>query len=312
MAEPGHSTLPPRRIVSLSPAATEILFAIGAGPQVVAADNWSTYPPEAPTTDLSGIDPNIEAITSYEPDLVVIANDTNDLVAGLTALDIPVVVSATPFDISGGYGAVAALGAVTGHVTEAREVIETMRADLAAALANAPDVPIRVYHELDSTYYAASSNSFIGAVYAALGTANIADEADTEGYGYPQLTEEYIIEADPQLIVITDLTAYTADDVAARPRLGIGQRGPQRQHPGGQRRHRLSLGTTAAPVRRRHCRGAGGDRRGGRRFERLGAATARGVETDPRITRASPRAPRDTRPRRPAPGRSGAASGNRR
>ena len=206
----------PQRIVSLSPAATEILFAIGAGPQVVAVDNWSTYPPEAPTTDLSGFDPNIEAIASYEPDLVVIANDTGDLIAGLTALDIPVVVSATPFDISGGYGAVAALGAVAGHVTEAREVIETMRSDMAAALAKAPDVPIRVYHELDSTYYSASSNSFIGAVYAALGTANIADEADTEGYGYPQLTEEYIIEADPQLIVITDLTAYTAEDVAAR------------------------------------------------------------------------------------------------
>ena len=206
----------PQRIVSLSPAATEILFAIGAGPQVVAVDNWSTYPPEAPTTDLSGFDPNIEAIAAYEPDLVVIANDTGDLIAGLVALDIPVLVSATPFDISGGYGAVLALGAVTGHVTEAREVVETMRADMAAALANAPDVPVRVYHELDSTYYSASSNSFIGAVYAALGTANIADEADTEGYGYPQLTEEYIIEVDPQLIVITDQTAYTAEDVAAR------------------------------------------------------------------------------------------------
>ena len=206
----------PQRIVSLSPAATEVLFAIGAGPQVVAVDNWSTYPPEAPATDLSGFDPNIEAIASYEPDLVVIANDTGDLVAGLVALDIPVLVSATPFDISGGYGAVAALGAVTGHVTGAREVIETMRSDMAAALANAPDVAIRVYHELDSTYYAVSSNSFIGAVYAALGAANIADEADTEGYGYPQLTEEYIIEADPQLIVITAQTAYTAEDVAAR------------------------------------------------------------------------------------------------
>ena len=208
---------PPARIVSLSPAATEILFAIGAGPQVVAVDNWSTYPPEAPTTDLSGFDPNIEAITAYEPDLVVIVNDTNNLVASLTALDIPVLVSANPVAIERGYGAVAILGAAAGHVTEAREVIETMRADMAAALANAPDVPIRVYHELDSTYYAVSSNSFIGSVYAALGTSNIADEADAEGYGYPQLTEEYIIEADPELIVITDLTAYTAEDVAARP-----------------------------------------------------------------------------------------------
>lgn len=207
----------PRRIVSLSPAATEILFAIGAGPQVIAVDNWSTYPPEAPTTDLSGFDPNVEAIASYDPDLVVIVFDTNDLVAGLTALDIPVLFSASPFDISGGYGEVAALGAATGHVTEARDLIETMRTEIAEALAEAPEVPVRIYHELDQTYFSVSSNSFIGAVYAELGVVNIADPADTDGYGFPQLTEEYIIEADPELIVITDLLAYTADDVAARP-----------------------------------------------------------------------------------------------
>ncbi len=208
---------PPQRIVSLSPTATEILFAIGAGPQVVAVDNWSTYPPEAPTTDLSGFDPNIEAISAYEPDLVVIANDANELVAGLTALEIPVLVSASPLDIAAGYGAVAALGAATGHVDEAREVIEKMRAEIDEALAGAPEVPIRIYHELDDTHFSVSSHSFIGAVYSALGTTNIADPADSDGYGYPQLTEEYIIEADPELIIITDLLAYTAADVAARP-----------------------------------------------------------------------------------------------
>ncbi len=207
----------PQRIVSLSPTATEIIFAIGAGPQVVAADNWSTYPPEAPTTDLSGFDPNIEAITAYEPDLVVIANDANELVAGLTALSIPVLISPSPFDIEGGYAAVETLGLATGHGGGAAEVTETMRSDIAAALADAPDVPIRIYHELDDTHFSVSSNSFLGAVYAALGTMNIADPADSDGYGYPQLTEEYIIEADPELIIITDLLAYTAADVAARP-----------------------------------------------------------------------------------------------
>ena len=79
---------------------------------------------------------------------------------------------------------------------------------------------MRVYHELDNTYFSVSSNSFIGAVYTAMGAVNIADEADTEGYGYPQLTEEYIIEADPELIVITDQVGYTVDDVAARPGWG--------------------------------------------------------------------------------------------
>ena len=207
----------PQRIVSLSPTATEILFAIGAGPQVVAVDNWSTYPPEAPTTELSGFDPNIEAITAYEPDLVVISNDANELVGGLTALDIPVLISPSPFDIEGGYASVETLGLATGNASGAADVSETMRSEIAAALANAPVVPIRIYHELDDTHFSVSSHSFIGAVYAALGTTNIADAADSDGYGYPQLTEEYIIEADPELIIITDLLAYSAADVAARP-----------------------------------------------------------------------------------------------
>ena len=206
----------PQRIVSLSPAATEILFAIGAGGQVVAVDSWSTFPPEAPQTDLSGFDPNIEAVAEYEPDLVVLAFDTNDLVAGLTALDIPILLRTGPVDIEGGYAAVTELGLATGHITEAENVIATMRSEIATALTTAPDAPVRIYHELDQTYFSASSSSFIGAVYTALGAVNIADNADPEGYGYPQLTEEYIIEADPELIVITNLSGYTADDVTAR------------------------------------------------------------------------------------------------
>ncbi len=69
-------TSKPRRIVSLSPTATESLFAIGAGPQVVAVDDQSDYPKAAPKTTLSGFTPNVEAIASYRPDLVVIAFDT--------------------------------------------------------------------------------------------------------------------------------------------------------------------------------------------------------------------------------------------
>ena len=207
----------PQRIVSLSPAATEILFAIGAGAQVVAVDNFSYYPPEAPVTDLSGYDPNVEAVAAIEPDLVVIVNDANDLVAGLSALDIPVLVSAAPVGIEDGYGAMAELGLATGHADETAAAITAMRSEIDAALAAAPDVAVRIYHELDETYFSTSSFSFIGAVYGALGATNIADEADSDGYGYPQLTEEYIVEADPELIVITNHVSYTAADVAARP-----------------------------------------------------------------------------------------------
>lgn len=207
----------PQRIVSLSPSATELLFAIGAGDQVVAVDAYSTYPEGTPVTDLSGWDPNIEAIIAYEPDLVVIANDSNDLVAGLTAVDIPVLMNPAPADIESGYAGIAELGIATGHVDETAELVTTMREQLATAFEAAPQSSLRIYHELDATHYAASSFGFVGSVYAQLGTTNIADEADADGYGYPQLTEEYIVAADPELIIITDQVDYSADDVLARP-----------------------------------------------------------------------------------------------
>lgn len=207
----------PERIVSLSPSATEILFAIGAGDQVVAADDYSTYPAEAPTTELSAYDPNVEAIAGYAPDLVVIANDTNGIVGALAKLDIPTIVNPAPATIDEGYDGVAALGLATGHVDETATVVADMRAAVDDALDAAPQEGLRVYHELDETFYAASSNSFIGSVYDALGATNIADPADKPKSGYPQMTEEAIIAADPELIVITDQVSYTADDVASRP-----------------------------------------------------------------------------------------------
>ena len=210
----------PQRIVSLSPMATEMLFAIGAGDQVIAVDSFSTYPAEAPVTDLSGFDPNVESVVAFDPDLVVVAFDANELVAGLTALDIPVLFHATPFDIEGGYDVMAELGVVTGRVDETAEAIASLRTEIDAALAAGPDATVRIYHELDESFYSASSFGFVGDVYAQLGATNIADEADTDGFGFPQLTEEYIIAADPELIVITDQVAYTADDVAARPGWG--------------------------------------------------------------------------------------------
>ncbi len=208
---------PPQRIVSLSPSATEILYAIGAGDQVVAVDSYSTYPEGTPVTDLSGFDPNVEAITGYEPDLVVVANDANDLVASLTQLDIPVYVNAAPADIEGGYAGIADLGVATGHVDQTAQTVSTLREEVDAGLAEAPEASVRVYHELDDTYFSASSYGFVGSVYEAMGATNIADAADTDRTGFPQLTEEAIIAADPEVIVITDQVGYTAQDVANRP-----------------------------------------------------------------------------------------------
>src|SRR5258708_2875997 len=88
----GKVTIPhlPTRIVSLSATATEDLYAVGAGKQVVAVDSYSNYPPQAPRTHLSGFTPNIEAIAKYRPDLVLIDTDSNHIVRELGKVGIPV------------------------------------------------------------------------------------------------------------------------------------------------------------------------------------------------------------------------------
>ena len=139
--------------------------------------------------------------------------------ASLEALDIPVIDNPAPITIEAGWDGMAMLGLATGHVDETAETVADLRQQIDDAFAEAPEGVdgLRVYHELDETFFSASSNSFIGDVYTQFGATNIADEADADGTGYPQLTEEAIIEADPQLIVITDQVSYTAEDVAERP-----------------------------------------------------------------------------------------------
>ena len=199
-------TKQPRRIVSLSPTATEMLFAINAGTEVVAVDDQSNYPASAPMTKLSGYQPNIEAIASYTPDLVVASDDTAGLVHGLGALSIPVVIETAAKNLDESYKQIQQLGAATGRVAEATSLEKKMRTDLAAIVASIPKgtKQLKVYHELDDTYYSATSATFIGQVYALLGLKNIADGAAATAGDYPQLSAEYIVSANPDVIVLAD------------------------------------------------------------------------------------------------------------
>lgn len=211
----------PERIVSLSPSATEILFAIGAGDQVVAVDSLSNHPPEAPTTDLAAFEPNVEAISAYEPDLLIVGFDPeNALTEAFARLGVPVLLQPAALTVEDTYAQIAELGTLTDRTDRATAVTAEVQARVDAAVASAGSAggqPVRVYHELDDTFYSVSSASFIGDLYRRLGFENVADAADPDGFGYPQLSPEYLIEADPELIVITDLVGYTAADVAARP-----------------------------------------------------------------------------------------------
>jgi len=211
----------PQRIVSLSPTATEMLFAIGAGSQVVAVDDQSNYPANAPTTKLSGFQPNIEAIAAYRPDLVVAADDTGSLVHGMTDLTVPTLIEPAAKNLDDSYAQIKQLGQATGHVARAQTTVTQMQTKIAQAIKPiAPlDPPLTVYHELDDTYYSATSSTFIGQIYKLLGLENIADKAKGAASDYPQLSSEYIVSANPDLIVLADTRCchQDAQTVAARP-----------------------------------------------------------------------------------------------
>ncbi|MCC7078615.1 MAG: ABC transporter substrate-binding protein [Acidimicrobiia bacterium] len=209
----------PERIVSLSPTATEMLFAIDAGPQVVAVDDESDYPADAPVTDLSGFEPNVEAIAAYEPDLVVVASDAGDVIASLEQTGTAVLEMPTAEKLEDTYEQIDQLGDATGHPEEAAELTDHMRAKIEAIVdATPPAEGLTFYHELDPQLFSVTSTTFIGQIYGLLGLENIADAADPAGTGYPQLSGEFVIDADPSFIFLADTQCcgQNAETVAGR------------------------------------------------------------------------------------------------
>ena len=220
-AQAATAPSPPARIVSLSPTATEDLFAINAGTQVIAVDDQSTFPKAAPRTKLSGFKPNVEAIARYKPDLVVIANDTGKLVAQLKKLKIRVLIQPAATDLAQVYAEITQLGAATGHRPKAARLVASMKSRIAAIVASVPAraTPLTYYHELDPTFYSVTSSTFIGKIYSLLGLKNIADDATGAESGYPQLSSEAIVAKNPSLVFLADTKCcqINAAAVAARP-----------------------------------------------------------------------------------------------
>jgi iron complex transport system substrate-binding protein len=210
----------PERIVSLSPTATESLFSIHAGDQVVAVDDQSNYPAQAPHSKLSGYQPNVEAIAGYRPDLVLVAFDPSGLVKGLRKLDIPVLVQPAATNLDEAYAQIEALGVATGHEPGAKAVVTRMRAHIAELVASASaGKSTSVYHELGPDYFSVTSKTFIGSIYKLLGVENIADGAGGKAPDYPQLSAEYIVSANPDIIVLSDTKCcgQSPETVAGRP-----------------------------------------------------------------------------------------------
>lgn len=213
-------TKAPTRIVSLSPTATEDLYAVGAGSQVVAVDDQSDYPKRAPKTKLSSYTPNAEAISAYRPDLVIVSSD-GGIVAALGKLHVPVLLEPPASTLAGAYSEIDQLGLATGHRAQAKVEVAKLKRKLAAVVATVPDSAhgLKVYDELSPDHYSATSQTFIGKIFSLFGLRDIADEADPTHSGYPQLSGEYILAQDPDIVVLSDVKCcgQNPKTVAARP-----------------------------------------------------------------------------------------------
>jgi iron complex transport system substrate-binding protein len=214
----------PERIISLSPTATEDLFVIGAGDLVVAADEQSDFPPGAPRSELSGFQPNVEAIAAYEPDLVVVSGEgTEAAVRGLRKLGVDVLVQPAAATLGQAYAQIRELGRITGRSEAADVVVERMRERISTAIeAAAEGRGLSVYHELSPDYFSADSSTFIGGIYRRFGLGNVADGAAAQGGGYPQLSAEHIVRANPDLIVLADVECCGQSPATVRRRDGWG------------------------------------------------------------------------------------------
>jgi iron complex transport system substrate-binding protein len=209
----------PQCIVSLSPTATETLFAIGAGKQVQAVDTDSDYPTTGlPKKRINALEPSVEAILGIckvtatykttKPDLVVISYNANGIQQKLTGLGVKVIDQGAPTNLNGAYEQMTQLGQLTGHASKAASIVASLKTTIAKDVASIPAHPTKVvsaYYELDPTYYSLTSSTFVGALLKSLGVVNIADAKNTSAdAGYPQLSAEYIVSANPKLIFLAD------------------------------------------------------------------------------------------------------------
>ncbi len=215
----------PERIISLAPSNTEILYAIGAGDQVVGRDEFSNYPEEAlavPTVGGSMGDFNLETIVSLKPDLVLAASiNTPEQVKALEDLGLTVYTLTNPADMDGMYANLLTVGSLAGKSREAAELVEKLQGRVKAVqdkilpLSYAP----LVFYELDGSDpakpWTMGPNTFLSKLIRMAGGFNLGDSLSSE---WGQFSQEELIKTNPQIILLGDSNyGVTPEQVAARP-----------------------------------------------------------------------------------------------
>lgn len=191
---------PPRRVLSLAPSNTELLFALGAGDRLVGRTTQCDYPPAATKTPAIGslFPPDYERITATRPDMVLMASGNDDVRQRLEARGMVVLVI-QPKRVPQVADALRLLGRALGRSAAARPVIERFERDLAAAKRLGTVGPVRVYYEVwPSPLTAAGPTSFVGDLVVLAGGTNVVDSTDA----WPRLSAERVIVADPEVIVV--------------------------------------------------------------------------------------------------------------
>ena len=217
----------PEKIVSLTPATTEILFAIGAGERIVASDGGSDYPEAAKAlphvATYNSVD--IEKVVALEPDLVIVGGlgfTPADSITKLRSLKVPVIVVYAR-SVDGVYADIELLGAATGENEKATAVTNTMRADMTAVSeAVSGGKKPRVYYEVgydDATgvIYAPGDDSFVAGMVTLAGADAITGDPATY-----QIPLEKLIERDPEIIVLGTNPFYNPTPAAVMARAGWG------------------------------------------------------------------------------------------
>lgn len=208
----------PKRIISLSPSITEILFEIGSGNQVIAVDNLSNYPNETPISDISAYDPNVEAISLFNPDLVILSYNIKNLKTALKKIGIETIYLPAPLNFEDILDQIDYLGQKTGNEDKAKKLISKMKSKMKTLQNLRENKPAtKIYHELDPNYYSPSKFSFIGDIYQKLNYKNVANKADITNLGYPKLSPELIISENPDLIILPGKDNKYVEKVKSRP-----------------------------------------------------------------------------------------------
>jgi len=215
----------PQRVVSLAPSNTEILFAVGAGDQVVGVTQYCNYPSEAQNREqiggFSAKTISIEKIVALEPDLVLAAGEIHQpVIEALEKLNIPVY-SLDPNTLDEVYTEIELVGRMTGHEEQAAQTVEEMKSRVAAVTERVTTIPqedrLTVYWEVfDEPRMTTGPSTFTGQLIELAGGVNIFADVSED---YPQISDEVVIERNPAVIMGPDTMGdkLTIETVAQRP-----------------------------------------------------------------------------------------------